>query len=664
MGEALSAGTVSLGVKPETKGFGAKLAEGIRGESGGLGGLGSELGGKLLAGLGTIGIAVGVGEFIKKGVEEYSAADALNAQFAAGIKSTGNAAGLSVKGMDDLAKSISGYSGQAYDSIGKTEQVLQTFQNIKNVGPNKIFDQTTTAAANMAAKLGTDASAAARQLGVALNDPTKGMARLTRVGVTFTKSQTDQIKAMQASGNLMGAQQLILDQLTIKFGGAAKAAGQTLPGEIARSKVAFGELTKAVVSGVMPFVTPAIEGIANLMTKATPGIEHFSGLFSEKLGKSLKDLQPLFHTVGKMFSDLGPTFAPLIGQIVSLASSFSPVSLVIKSITPVLPQLAAVVAHLASTLAGDLGKALKVILPIISHVAGILAGDLGKVLVMLMPVVAKIAGILSKELGKVLIELAPVIVKLAEFVGHLLTAVSPLIPVVLNLVMAFIPLLDPLIQLANAILTPLIALLVALLPPIMDVVKVLVAILVPAIQVVSAIITWLITNSIAGFMSAFGAIGGVVHGVGDAIGTVFGAIGGIIKGAFNGVVDFVKGIFNTIIGVVNGIIDGINGATSLAGAIGIHIGAIPHLPGLADSGTVLPTPGGTIVRVAEGGKAESVVDTGKLNRLIDSASSNKNGSGFPESVTLVDADGSILARTHVIAKDVSSRTLNASLRGA
>lgn len=626
MSEALSAGTVSLGVKPDTKGFGAKLAEGVRGESGGVAGLGSELGGKLLAGLGAIGIAVGVGEFIKKGVEEYSAADALNAQFAAGLTSTNNAANLSVKGMDDLAKSISGYSGQSYASIGKTEQVLQTFTNLRNVGPDKIFDQATVAAANMAAKLGGDASASAIQLGKALNDPVKGMAALRRVGVAFTQSQQDQIKAMVASGDTLGAQKVMLAELTTEFGGAAKAAGQTLPGEIARSKVAFGELSKAVVGGVMPFVVPVIEAIANAVNRATPFVEKFSDAFREKVSAGLKAAQPAFDaiggvlkTVGASFEKLWPSIKPLIPQVIGLASALSPVHLIFEAIKPMLPQLISTFSHLASTLAGALGSALKVILPAITQVAGLLAGELGSVLKMLVPVILQLVQAIGPVLGEVFKAAMPLIVLVAGFVGQLLKAVMPLVPVILSLVEAFVPLLAPLIQLVGAILTPLIQLLSAILGPVMDLVTGLVQFLVPAVQMIITVITWLITNVIAGAKIEFKILGDVIGNIGNVIGTVFGAIGGIIKGAFNGVVDFVKGIFNTIIDVVNGIIHGINAATSIGAAIGIHIGKIPNLPHLADSGTVLPTPGGTIVRVAEGGKAESVVDTGQLNNLMRAA---------------------------------------------
>ena len=250
----LSAGTVSISVKSDTKGFGANLHKSLIGQ---IGGIGKGLGEAIMAGT---ALVLGVG------MKEAMGAEKINAQFAAGIKSTGNAANLSVKSMDDLAASIAGYSGQSYESIGKTEQLLQTFRDIKNVGPNKIFDQATVAAADMAAKMGGDASGMAIKLGKALNDPVKGMTALGRVGVQFTQSQKDSIKAMVAHGDTAGAQKLILGELTKEFGGAAKAAGQTLPGQLARGKVAFGELSKTVMEGVLPSLTSAMGGFNDFIT--------------------------------------------------------------------------------------------------------------------------------------------------------------------------------------------------------------------------------------------------------------------------------------------------------------------------------------------------------------------------------------------------------------
>jgi hypothetical protein len=293
-GGTLSAGTVSIGVKSNTKGFGKNLHNSLIGE---IGGIGKSLGEAIVAGS---ALVLGVG------LKEAMASESLNAQFTAGIKSTGNAANLSVKGMDDLAASIAGYSGQSYESIGSTEKLLQTFKNIKNVGPNKIFDQATAAAADMAAKMGGDASGTAIKLGRALADPVKGVMALTRVGVVFTQAQKDSIKAMVKHGDTMGAQKVILKELQTEFGGAAKAAGQTLPGQLKRSEVAFGELSKSVVETILPIVTPAIQGLAGKITAATPQIKAFAKSFSEDLKNAITTLTPYLKTFGSWIVDHKP----------------------------------------------------------------------------------------------------------------------------------------------------------------------------------------------------------------------------------------------------------------------------------------------------------------------------------------------------------------------
>jgi hypothetical protein len=61
-----------------------------------------------------------------------------------------------------------------------------------------------------------------------LNDPIKGITALQRVGVSFTKSQKDQIKTLVDSGKTLDAQKLILRELGKEFGGAAEASADPL----------------------------------------------------------------------------------------------------------------------------------------------------------------------------------------------------------------------------------------------------------------------------------------------------------------------------------------------------------------------------------------------------------------------------------------------------
>lgn len=193
----------------------------------------------------------------KTGVGEQKDFLAGQAQLAAGIKSTGNAANVSVKGMEGLASTIQDYSGQTDDSIVASEKLMLTFTNVRNSAGknNDVFDQSIKVTADMAARMGGDASKYAVQLGKALNDPVKGLTALTRIGVTFTDQQQKQVKAMVANGDAMGAQKLIIKELNKEFGGSAKAFGDTLPGQMERAKRSFEDISQQLVASLMPILT-------------------------------------------------------------------------------------------------------------------------------------------------------------------------------------------------------------------------------------------------------------------------------------------------------------------------------------------------------------------------------------------------------------------------
>ena len=81
------------------------------------------------------------------------------------------------------------------------------------------------AAADMAQVIGTRPKEAALQLAKALEDPAKQVTALARSGTVFTEQQKEQIKALQQSGDLLGAQEIILKEIESQYGGAAAAAG-------------------------------------------------------------------------------------------------------------------------------------------------------------------------------------------------------------------------------------------------------------------------------------------------------------------------------------------------------------------------------------------------------------------------------------------------------
>lgn len=184
------------------------------------------------------------------------------------------------------------------------------------------------------------------------------------------------------------------------------------------------------------------------------------------------------------------------------------------------------------------------------------------------------------------------------------------------------------------------------------------------IQIIGAAISAWWNGLWNGISSFFGTIWNgivsVVGTIGTAFRNAFNGLGDIIRGAFNGVVGFVKGVINSIIDVVNGVIGGINTVaagvkTISGGAIDIHLGKLPHL---ADSGTVRARPGGTLAVIAEGGRDESVVDTGKLNDLIDSASSDSSDGLHP----IYMPDGTLFGWVQEIAGQMAQLLINKSAR--
>lgn len=201
-------------------------------------------------------------------IAEAQAYEKATAQLNAGIESTGNVAGLSVEGLKAQASALESLSGQDEIAIMKNQALLQTFTNVRNVvgEGNDIFNQATLAMLNMGAKMGDNAGSA-MQLGKALNDPLRGMTALQRVGVVFTEQQKESIRTMMASGDVMGAQKIILAELEVEFGGAAKAAGDTFAGSVARAKDKVSDFARDLITNLQPILLKIGTTIGDLWNK-------------------------------------------------------------------------------------------------------------------------------------------------------------------------------------------------------------------------------------------------------------------------------------------------------------------------------------------------------------------------------------------------------------
>jgi hypothetical protein len=211
-----------------------------------------------LAGIAVAGLGISkLTGFITDSVAAVGEWQALNAQSASAVKATGGAANVTASQVHNLATSIEGATSTQAESIQKGANLLLTFKGIRNEAGkgNDIFNQSTKTLVDMARAMGTEPQAAAIQLGKALNDPVKGITALTRVGVTFSDSQRKQIAAMQASGNTMGAQKIILKELNSEFGGSGAAYRATFPGQLYQMRDAVGDFGEKIATAAMPALT-------------------------------------------------------------------------------------------------------------------------------------------------------------------------------------------------------------------------------------------------------------------------------------------------------------------------------------------------------------------------------------------------------------------------
>ena len=271
-----------------------------------------------LAGIGALVAIKGV-EFFADIIKQGEEAARTSRIVAAAIKSTGGAAHVSSKQIDDLTRKIGDQAGVDDDVIKAGSAMLLTFRNIRNEQGkgNDIFSQANKTLVDMTAALhGGDVSAESLrkqsiQLGKALNDPVKGISALQRVGVTFTDQQKKQITTLVESGHRLEAQKIILRELGKEFGGAAAASASPMQ----KLKARFDNFKESLGTSLLPLINTFVSLLSKYLM---PALTSFGDWFATKGVPALKR----FGTAAlPQVVELIKTFATGIGTIVKVALS-------------------------------------------------------------------------------------------------------------------------------------------------------------------------------------------------------------------------------------------------------------------------------------------------------------------------------------------------------
>jgi hypothetical protein len=142
------------------------------------------------------------------------------------------------------------------DVIKGAQTQLGTFKNLaKTVNTTGgVFDRATLAVLDMQAA-GVGGANSAIALGKALEDPVKGITALAKSGVTFTDQEKEKIKALTESGDLLAAQDLILQAIEGQVGGTAAASASSfdkMKFALAGVSDTFGDMLLPVIDAIAP----------------------------------------------------------------------------------------------------------------------------------------------------------------------------------------------------------------------------------------------------------------------------------------------------------------------------------------------------------------------------------------------------------------------------
>ena len=195
------------------------------------------------------------------------------------ITATGAAAWTSVNDLDAMAQSLQDVTNYSAGTIESMQSVLLGFKNIK--GDN--FTQATKAILDMTTVMKTDLSSAAQSVGKALDDPINGIDSLRKQGFNFSAAQKKLMQDMIDTGDIAGAQKIILDELANTFGGAAEAgvvAGEQIKNSWNDVKSSFGEFATAIAQSttssgglktMLGGLTDTFKSLAKAMTVSNSG---------------------------------------------------------------------------------------------------------------------------------------------------------------------------------------------------------------------------------------------------------------------------------------------------------------------------------------------------------------------------------------------------------
>jgi len=287
-----------------------------------------------LAGIlgGALAGAAGLGAFVSLTKQSIGLAERqiqAEARVAAVIKATGGAAGFTAEELKKMASSMQKSTTFGDEEILESMAILGTFKNVTG----DVFKRAIASAQDLSAAGFGPLKGVTQQMAKALEDPAKGLTALTRSGVTFSKQQKEQIKLLMESGNLLGAQEILLKAVESQSKGTAEALAKTPAGKLQQTKNALGDLKEEFGKKMIPLVT----------------------LFTQAQMRMMEVLNSVVDVVSRVIGKLSEYNKATGGALVTVAKFAA----AFAGIVLIGPRVIAVIRMIAVTTSGQLVGAMK-----------------------------------------------------------------------------------------------------------------------------------------------------------------------------------------------------------------------------------------------------------------------------------------------------------------
>jgi len=343
---------------------------------------------KVAAGVAVGGIAIG-GVFTKMAADAEASQTELESVF----KSMKAGSFTTIAALNKQAEAMAAATTFDDEEVKEAQSTLLTFSKITG----RAFEDATAATLDLSQFFGTDLRSASVKLGRALQDPIAGLTSLGRSGIIFTEQQKDTIKALVETGDVAGAQAIILGEVQRQVGSVAEDAATTTEGMLKQAQNQLGEVGEAFGAAILPILKEILPGLIE-------GLRGFAAFVTDNMPTIQAVIGTVLGAVGSAFQFLATTIIPSVADVFNWLSTnvFPAISGAISTVgTNVLPTLIAAFQKVASWVAanwptissvisqaiGAVVNAVKVAWPIIERIATVL-----------FPVISVAASVLFKAL--------------------------------------------------------------------------------------------------------------------------------------------------------------------------------------------------------------------------------------------------------------------------